>query len=87
MICFCVTDPGNNKQPVTVFLEHSSKKRGDPGCLLILYRELHVSGMCQRLFLNSTLGPKDMATGGCGGANNALVKEKYPERFQFSTHF
>ena len=34
-----------NKQPVTVFLEHSSKKRGDPGCLLILYRELHLSGM------------------------------------------
>ena len=26
-----------------------------------------------------------MATGGCGGANDALVKEKYPERFQFST--
>ena len=28
-----------------------------------------------------------MATGGCGGANDALAKEKYPERFLFSTHF
>ena len=28
-----------------------------------------------------------MAKGGCGGANDALVKENYPERFQFSTHF